>query len=211
MITRSDALKNQKRAKNASKMIKFRCDIYPCNIPSVSHARWVAAILRYRVASVYESLWFLYAVLQSDIFLQYRILHWCKIPLNRLSACLDYQCSNLDSLFRGSVNVCVSELSFWVWLLSGHLNHLSASLDHRCRNLDNLSSCSVNVCVSELLFCVWLFSSYSNHLSSCLFYQFVCGLSFRVSRMSTCLNHLSRCPISVCESESSFCAFRLSM
>ncbi len=57
---------------------------FPCRSRAISilrrivratKAARVAAILRYHVASVYESLLFLCAVLQSDVFLQYRILH----------------------------------------------------------------------------------------------------------------------------------------
>ncbi len=86
MITRSDALKNQKHAKNASKMIKFLCDIFPCNIPSVSHAIWVAAILRYmilRCISVWVPIVFYVLYCKAIFFcsIAYCMLHWCKIPL----------------------------------------------------------------------------------------------------------------------------------
>ncbi len=60
MITKSDALTKQNHLKNASKMIKFPCDISPCNI--LSYRMWYELLrycdIRYRVASVYESLLF---------------------------------------------------------------------------------------------------------------------------------------------------------
>ncbi len=61
-------------------MIKFPCDISPCNIPSVSHAIWVAAILRYTISRCISV-----RVPKSDIFcnIAYCMLHWCKIPLWR--------------------------------------------------------------------------------------------------------------------------------
>ncbi len=86
MITRSDALNNQKRAKNSSKMIQFPSDISPCNIPSVSLAIWVAEILRYTISRCI-SVWVpivLYVPYCKAIFfcnIAYCMLHWCKIPL----------------------------------------------------------------------------------------------------------------------------------
>ncbi len=86
MIRQSDALNNQKRPKNTSKMIKFPCDISPCNIPSVSHAIWVAAILWYKISRCI-SVWVptvFYVLYCKAIFfcnIAYCMLHWCKIPL----------------------------------------------------------------------------------------------------------------------------------
>ncbi len=83
MITRSDELKNQKRAKNALEMIKFLCNIFSCNIPSVSHAIWVAAILR--CISVWVPIVFYVPYCKAIFFcsITYCMLHWCKIPLTQ--------------------------------------------------------------------------------------------------------------------------------
>ncbi len=94
MITQLDALKNQTRAKNASKMIKFPCDISPCNIPSVSHAIWVAAILRilrYAIShciSVRVPIVFYVPYCKAIFFcnIAYCMLHGCKIPLTWISS-----------------------------------------------------------------------------------------------------------------------------
>ncbi len=51
---------------------------------------------------------------------------YLPVRLNHLSACLDYRRSNPDCLSSGSVNVCVSELLFWMWLFSSYSNHLSS-------------------------------------------------------------------------------------
>ncbi len=87
MITQLGTLNNQKRSKNASKMIKFPCDISPCNIRSVSHAIWVAAILRYTISrsiSVWVSIVFYMPYYKAIFFcnITYRMLRRCKIPLS---------------------------------------------------------------------------------------------------------------------------------
>ncbi len=89
MITQSDALNNQKRPKNASKIIKFPCDISPCNIPSVSHAIWVSAILRYTISrciSIWVPIIFYVPYCNAIFFcnIAYRMSSWCKIPLKAL-------------------------------------------------------------------------------------------------------------------------------
>ncbi len=90
MITRSDALNNQKRAKNSSKMTQFPCDMSSCNIPSVSHAIWVAATLWYMISRCI-SVWVpivSYVPHFKVIFfcnIAYCMLHWCKIPLRLTS------------------------------------------------------------------------------------------------------------------------------
>ncbi len=91
MITQSDALNNQKRPKNASKMIKFPCDISPCNIPSVSHAVWVAAILRYTISrciSVWVPIVFYVPYCQAIFFCNIA----CCIGVRSLLKCFENMC-----------------------------------------------------------------------------------------------------------------------
>ncbi len=125
MITRLDALKNQKRAKNASKMIKFPCDISPCNIPPLSHAIWIAAILRYTILcciSVWVPIVFYVPYCQAIFFcnISYCMLHWCKIPLNSTHGEIHHCCDIVQDL-TGSSDVTLLNVGV------GHTRRLLSS------------------------------------------------------------------------------------
>ncbi len=135
MITRSDALKNQKCAKNSSKMIKFPCDISPCNIPSVLHAIWVAAILRYTISRCI-SVW-------VPIVFMCRIAKWYFFAISHIACCIGVRSlevsSKIEMLFlKMSVKTdeCVVGSQDW-WMCSRQsrlMNMFKRTISH-----DNLS------------------------------------------------------------------------
>ncbi len=130
MITRSYALKNQKRAKNASKMIKFPCDISPRNIPSISHAIWVAVILRYTISrciSVWVPIVFMCCIAKRYFFAISHIA--CCVDVRSLLRVIYDEKQNTRYRFLYFIWICcfVNATKKWVktqkvWAKTPHTN-----------------------------------------------------------------------------------------